>query len=630
MGRGNQRSWQFEAPDWKADLAAMKIYKISVRLAVLAAVFLATFTGTTAAQTTGAPFTCSVGSEVGNSQIASTIGIGNNVPANQSYTLYPGTNLTYQITGPIGEFDTVVAGLQGDAIRFRAPDLSGTGYSMLMTYNSSVGDVSFKLVDFDDLETITVTARDANGDIYDLTTPGLVTVGSQISQSGNTFSGAIDNAISGDDPANDAIASLVFNLPSLSTLEISVPQGSGVDGSIRFPEMDFAYCPPSDLSDAPISGTSYGEAAHEIDTSILLGAAIDADTTSIANTGATGDGADDDGANFPTLTQGASATISVDVQQVAGNDGYLQGWIDWNGDDDFDDAGEQIAANLQSASAGTSTINVPISVPISATTNQTFARFRWSTTQNLDTTSAAPDGEVEDYAVSILAPPTFSCAPDFGQVYGDSGTIGVMDLNSQSFIVLGSVGQRLNASGFRPSDGYVYGIGDDNTLYRIGSDGSATDLGVVAGLPIGLSQTANQGDFGPDGHLHIRYGDNGTIYRVNVDTATLDGSYTLTPYINQTADFAYVANRNLFIGVRGFGAAPRIYAFSPNTGASQSLGLIDPGFSGVSFGAAFADSTGAFFAVNNSDGTLYEFNPDIGEAVALGRGAPATLNDGFM
>ena len=116
---------------------------------------------------------------------------------------------------------------------------------------------------------------------------------------------------------------------------------------------------------------------------------------------------------------------------------------------------------------------------------------------------------------------------------------------------------------------------------------------------------------------------------MNVETATLDGSYSLSPYINSTADFAYVANRNLFIGVRGFGAAPQIFAFSPS-GATQSLGLIDPGFSGVSFGAAFSDSTGAFFAVNNSDGTLYEFDPDNGDAIALGRGAPSSRNDGFL
>jgi len=48
---------------------------------------------------------------------------------------------------------------------------------------------------------------------------------------------------------------------------------------------------------------------------------------------------------------------------------------------------------------------VPVTVPSTATTSPTFARFRWSSTQNLNATTAAPDGEVEDYALTILAPP---------------------------------------------------------------------------------------------------------------------------------------------------------------------------------------------------------------------------------
>ena len=175
-----------------------------------------------------------------------------------------------------------------------------------------------------------------------------------------------------------------------------------------------------DRSDATTSGTSYGEATHEIVSGFQLGAAMDADAAPIANADASGDGADDDGVTFPTLTQGQGATIPVSVTQVAGNDGYLQVWIDWNGDGDFADAGEQVATDLQSASAGTSTINVPLTVPVSATTSPTFARFRWSTVQGLDATSAAPDGEVEDYALTVQ-PGGITIS---GRVFGDNGAGG--------------------------------------------------------------------------------------------------------------------------------------------------------------------------------------------------------------
>ncbi|CAA6824106.1 MAG: Unknown protein [uncultured Thiotrichaceae bacterium] len=116
-----------------------------------------------------------------------------------------------------------------------------------------------------------------------------------------------------------------------------------------------------------------------------------------------GQGDDEDGITIPALTRGETATITATVN---GASGYLQGWIDWNGDGDFLDSGEQIASDLQdgggldtNATAGT--IAFAVTVPAGAITSQTFARFRWSTTQGLDSTAAATNGEVEDYAVTI-------------------------------------------------------------------------------------------------------------------------------------------------------------------------------------------------------------------------------------
>ena len=108
-----------------------------------------------------------------------------------------------------------------------------------------------------------------------------------------------------------------------------------------------AIAQPVDYSDAPLTGTTYGGASHTIVTGILLGGAVTADAGDYDNSIAAGDA--DDGVTIPALTQGLSAAIPVGVTQVAANDGYLQGWIDWNGDDDFDDPGEQIATDFQSA-----------------------------------------------------------------------------------------------------------------------------------------------------------------------------------------------------------------------------------------------------------------------------------------
>ena len=167
---------------------------------------------------------------------------------------------------------------------------------------------------------------------------------------------------------------------------------------------------PSDGSTAPdgtANATKYGLASHLLSAETWLGAAVDIDATTI--TSAAADGDDDDGVTIPTLTQGASVTIPVVVNQAVGSDGFLQGWIDWNGDGDFNDevAGlsEQIAVDLQLTNGTSGVINIPINVPINAFSGETFARFRWSTTQGLDSIAVATSGEVEDYAVTINAIP---------------------------------------------------------------------------------------------------------------------------------------------------------------------------------------------------------------------------------
>ncbi|SDZ85216.1 hypothetical protein SAMN05660964_00405 [Thiothrix caldifontis] len=184
---------------------------------------------------------------------------------------------------------------------------------------------------------------------------------------------------------------------------------------------------PADYGDAPIG---YGAPSHTVVAGIRLGAvAPDTEAVPQYSVNATGDdlnGTDDeDGVTFSSLIQGQNATIAVNVTQASANSGYLQGWIDWNGDGDFADSGEQVATNLQYGAGTTGIINIPVTVPANATTNQTYARFRWSTTQGLNSTVLASDGEVEDYALTVAAPVIVNCpteAAGSGSGYATSGT----------------------------------------------------------------------------------------------------------------------------------------------------------------------------------------------------------------
>lgn len=159
-----------------------------------------------------------------------------------------------------------------------------------------------------------------------------------------------------------------------------------------------------DYGDAPITGTApdgngtnnYGEASHQIKSGVYLGSSEpDADTVNQPTTNADGDDTDgsndEDGITLPILTQGETSSVSA---TVVGSGGYLQGWIDFNGNGIFDGA-EQVAANLQDGGVGDTDgslngiIAFDVSVPMSAVTAQTYARFRWSTTQSIDATDTS-------------------------------------------------------------------------------------------------------------------------------------------------------------------------------------------------------------------------------------------------
>ena len=165
-----------------------------------------------------------------------------------------------------------------------------------------------------------------------------------------------------------------------------------------------------DYGDAPIS---YGAPIHNVTTAptIYMGAvAPDTEAAPASGIGAAGDDSanqdDEDGVVLPILTQGVNTTLSVDVI----GSGYLQAWLDYNGDGTFETPlGEQIATDLQDdgtgddVTAGDGIIQFVVMVPVDATTSLTYARFRYSSQPGLLFSDFAPDGEVEDYSLLIAA-----------------------------------------------------------------------------------------------------------------------------------------------------------------------------------------------------------------------------------
>ena len=109
---------------------------------------------------------------------------------------------------------------------------------------------------------------------------------------------------------------------------------------------------------------------------------------------------DEDGVSFGPLTAGNPATVQVTVIAPLAKTGYLNAWIDFNADGDWEDTGEQIFTDVPLTPEYN---ELMFDVPQGATTGTTFARFRFCNGSGMCSfyEGNAPDGEVEDYKVNI-------------------------------------------------------------------------------------------------------------------------------------------------------------------------------------------------------------------------------------
>ncbi len=157
----------------------------------------------------------------------------------------------------------------------------------------------------------------------------------------------------------------------------------------------------------------------------LLGQARDAELDGQPSDLADGDNNagtpdDEDGVRFSSLVFPGqlAAEVTVDVT----GDGKLDAWIDFDGDRSFDGALEQVFVS-QDVQTGLNILT--FAVPPQAQQGQTFARFRLSTSGGLAPTGGAPDGEVEDYVLTIGEAFGGGVFGDSGQSLGDHSSLGV-------------------------------------------------------------------------------------------------------------------------------------------------------------------------------------------------------------
>ena len=168
-----------------------------------------------------------------------------------------------------------------------------------------------------------------------------------------------------------------------------------------------------DFGDAPETGTSFpttlaNDGARHVITgnSLFLGATRDAETDGQPDATASGDGLDEDGISVVPLVPGTNVAVTVTSSGI----GFVNGWVDFNADGDWDDVGEQVFHDTPVVAGAN---NLQIMIPAGAALGGTFARFRLTGSGGYSYFGLAPSGEVEDYQLAVVDP-----APDSSAAFG--------------------------------------------------------------------------------------------------------------------------------------------------------------------------------------------------------------------
>ena len=304
-----------------------------------------------------------------------------------------------------------------------------------------------------------------------------------------------------------------------------------------------------------------------------LGAGVDCETNGQPNATATGDDDngefdDEDGVtflNYP-LEKGVTANIIVN----ASGPGKLDAWVDFNGDGDWADAGEQIFTS-ESLAAGDNALS--FNVPSSAPVGTTFTRFRFSSEGGLSFNGSAEDGEVEDYMVLIeceTIPPNYwqNFAPSGWWTTDQTPDCSIQVRDNETGLNVSTAEYRYSTDGGSTWSGWAPAscTGDDGTTsyetisvndvpfnqdskdqnwieFRIYDmcQNPGTNISIVKIDTMGPLQTVEFGDpkelyyYSPESQWYTKIGGNTLIYINSTDAGI--GSHNLTYYIQWGENF---------------------------------------------------------------------------------------------
>jgi hypothetical protein len=241
-------------------------------------------------------------------------------------------------------------------------------------------------------------------------------------------------------------------------------------------------------------------------------------------------------------------------------------WLDGNGDGDWSDPDEFLVQG-EPVAAGLDTVSVPI--PAGFAAGETFARFRLGSEPVSAPTGVAPDGEVEDYLVTIEPDTCVTWTPD-APVAGGTLTV-YYDLDCRGVLAPGTnpVYIHIGHSGWQdvisPDPPMTWDVGEEAWRYTYDIPGPAASVEFVFNDGAGVWDNNN----GVDWSVPVTGGSSGTIYEMDgaLDAeASLAGSGTqLDLYVDFDGTWLYVATQ----GVGATSGLDHFILVDENPSASQ-------------------------------------------------------------
>lgn len=350
-------------------------------------------------------------------------------------------------------------------------------------------------------------------------------------------------------------------------------------------------------------------ARHNLEGNLTLGASVDYEADGLPSLDASGDGLDDDGVVFLDPEDNVTTAISASdvfatIEVTASGDGYLQGWIDFNRDGAWD-ASEQIVTD-EFVTAGVNSISFAIPTGADFVVGDTYARFRLSSQAGIGVTGLAPDGEVEDYQITLTE-------SRHGVIVFDSATYDSGDLITITV-----------------TDGDLFGAGTVNvTVTSTGGDSETvvlteTGFGTFVGTIISSPGTRVAGN----GVLEVVFGETITAAYADADTGEGQpgnylGEFVSEDYLNSPRDLIFGPDGNLYVS-NGFegsdGSDHTIERFDGQTGEPVTDDpFVIPGSGGLKIpnGIAFGPD-GDLYVASSGTGQILRYDGDTGAVVGSG------------